>query len=250
MNFFRSRIVKSVKWMLERQGRVLAPSSQFGLNPFTDVRRLADAWKNPIETIFDVGANDGETALTVLEEFPEARVLSFEPHPSTFAKLVARVGCSPRFRGFNLALGTDIGEVEMIEYDESKTNSLTPDARFAKRFKTQGRSIRVKETTIDTFCSENLIGRIDFLKIDTEGFDLVVLQGCCSMLQKQSIRFILVEFNDLQPREGVFGGALLPFENMLSPFGFRFVAAYNDYINTQSEMFFVSNALFCLPPHN
>jgi FkbM family methyltransferase len=249
MNFFRSRIVKSVKWLLERQDRVLAPSNQFGINPFADVRRLASTWNNPIKTIFDVGANDGETALSVLEEFPEARVLSFEPHPSTFAKLVARVGSSPRFRGFNLALGTDIGEVEMIEYDESKTNSLTPDSQFAKRFKTQGRSIRVKETTLDSFCSENLIDRIDLLKIDTEGFDLVVLQGCSSMLRKQSIRFILVEFNELQPREGVFGGALMPFENMLSPFGFRFVASYNDYIKTQGEMFFVSNALFCLPPH-
>jgi FkbM family methyltransferase len=233
---------------MARQGRVLVPTSRFGLSSFTDVKRLANEWKYPINTIFDVGANDGETALNALDEFPEARVLSFEPHPSTFATLIAKVGGNPRFRGFNVALGIDTCEVEMIEYDESKINSLTPNAQFAKRFNTHGRSIRVKETTLDTFCSENLIDHVDLLNIDTEGFDLVVLQGGSSMLQKRAIKFVQVEFNDLRPREGVFGGALIPFENMLSPFGFRFVAAYNDYISTKGEMFSVSNALFCLPP--
>ena len=216
--------------------------------PFADVKRLAAEWKYPVTTIFDVGASEGESTLDALNNFPEARVLGFEPHPSTFATLMAKVGGNPRFQGFNVALGTDIGEVEMIEYDDSTTNSLTPNNPFSKRFNTRGRSIRVQETTLDIFCSEHSIDNIDLLKIEAEGLDLAVLQGSSLMLQKRAVKFVLVEFNDLRPREGVFGGALMPCEDLLGPFGFRFVATYNDYISTGGEMFSVSKALFCLPP--
>lgn len=249
MGFVRPRIVRSIKRILKRQGLVLVrPMSTFGFDAFADVKHLACIWNHPISMIFDVGANDGDTALTALKEFPEAQVISFEPHPSTFAKLVQRIGSRARFRAINLALGSDAGEVEMFEYDESKVNSLTPNAHFAKRFGLEARSIWVKLTKLDTFCSENSIARIDLLKIDTEGFDLIVLEGCRSMLEKRAIKFIYVEFNDLQPKEGAFGGALMPFDVLLRPYGYRFVASYNDYIGAEGEMFSVSNALFALTP--
>ena len=152
MGFFRSQVVRSIKRVLARQGLVLVSTSRFGSYPFADVKRLAAVWNYPVTTIFDVGANEGESTLEALNSFPKARVLSFEPHPPTFATLVAKAGGNPRFQGFNLALGTDIGEVEMIEYDDSTTNSLTPNNPFSTRWNTRGRSIRVQETTLDTFC--------------------------------------------------------------------------------------------------
>ena len=103
-------------------------------------------------------------------------------------------------------------------------------------------------TTVDEFSSQNKIDRIDVLKIDTEGFDLVVLEGARSMLQKRAIKFIYVEFNDLQPKEGIFGGALMPFDTLLQEYGFRFIASYNDYISLHGELFSVNNALFALTP--
>ena len=249
MGFFRSQVVRSIKSVLVRQGLVLVSASRFGSYPFADVKRLAAVWNYPVTTIFDVGANVGESTLEALNSFPKARVLGFEPHPPTFATLMANADGNPRFQGFNLALGTHIGEVEMIEYDDSTTNSLTPNNPFSKRFNTRGRrSIRVQETTLDTFCSEHSIDNVDLLKIEAEGLDLAVLQGASLMLQKRAVKFVLVEFNDLPPREGVVGGALMPCHDQLDSFGFRFVAAYNDYISTAGEMFSVSEALFCLPP--
>ncbi len=249
MGFLRSQVVGSIKSVLARQGLVLVSTSRFGSYPFADVKRLAAVWNYQVTTIFDVGANEGESTLEALNSFPKARVLSFEPHPPTFATLVAKAGGNPRFQGFNLALGTDVGEVEMIEYDDSTTNSLTPNNPFSKRFNTHGRrSIRVQETTVDTFCSEHSIDNVDLLKIEAEGLDLAVLQGGSLMLQKRAVKFVVVEFNDLPPREGVVGGALMPCHDLLDTFGFRFVAAYNDYISTAGEMFSVSEALFCLPP--
>ncbi|WP_348267825.1 FkbM family methyltransferase [Edaphobacter paludis] len=248
MGFFRSQVVGSIKWVLDRQGLVLVSTSRFGSYPFADVKRLAAEWKYPVSTVFDVGASEGESTLEALNAFPKARVLGFEPHPSTFASLMAKVGGNSRFQGFNVALGTEIGEVEMIEYDRFKANSLTPNNPHSTRFNKHGRSIRVQETTLDTFCSEHSIDNIDLIKTDVEGFDLVVLQGSGRMLQKRAVKFVLVEFFDLLPKEGVFGGALMPFEDLLGPFGFQFVASYNGYISAAGEMFSTSNALFCLPP--
>src|ERR1700722_10944047 len=59
----------------------------YGEDVFADIERLRSAWGYSIDTIFDVGANDGATALRALNHFPGARVFCFEPHPKTFAKL-------------------------------------------------------------------------------------------------------------------------------------------------------------------
>jgi FkbM family methyltransferase len=250
MGLFRSQVSKSIRWLLARPGLTVfnLKNGNFGFDPFVDIRRLADAWNYPVQMFFDVGANDGDTALTALKWFPEATVFSFEPHPSTFAALTARVGAHSNFRGINVALGAAAGKIELFEYDLSKVNSLIPNAQFAVRFGKDALRIPVHCTTLDIFCEEHLVDQIDVLKIDTEGFDLVVLQGCPTMLKKRAIKFIYVEFNDLQPKDGTFGGALMPIDDLLRPHGYRFVACYNDYIVTEGEMFAVSNALFALPP--
>jgi FkbM family methyltransferase len=249
MGVVRSKVVKTVKWVLARQGLVLfRATSKFGLNPWADVNRLASDWNYPITLFFDVGANDGETAVTALHQFPKARVISFEPHPVTFSELMTRMGDEARFQGVNSALGSEIGGLEMFEYDNSHLNSLTDKARYAVRFGQKSRRISVQCTTLDAYCAQSEIERIDVLKIDTEGFDFKVLQGSSVMLQKHAIKFIHFEFNDLQPSEGTCGGALMPIYALLRPHGYRFVASYNDYIVTDGEMFSVSNALFALPP--
>jgi glutathione synthase/RimK-type ligase-like ATP-grasp enzyme len=67
---------------------------------------------------------------TVRLEFGGVDVLE---HP-TFSELMTRMGDEARFQGVNSALGSEIGEVEMFEYDLSKVNSLT-DAAAVLRFR-------------------------------------------------------------------------------------------------------------------
>jgi len=249
MGLVRSRIAKALRWVLARRGFLLVkPRFTFGFDVWCDIHHLAEAWTYPVAVVFDVGAHDGETALSVLRAFPEARVTSFEPHPETFAALTRKLSRHPRFEAVNTALGVESGEVMMFQYEKSNINSLTPQAPFAVRFAEDARRIVVSCATLDDHCARHAIARIDLLKIDTEGFDLVVLQGAQKMLRRRAIRFILVEFNDLQPRAGTFGGALAPIDTLLRPHGYRFVASYVDYIVPEGEMFFVSNALFALPP--
>ena len=66
-------------------------SRPFGEDSWLDVERLAAAWATPIDTIFDVGANVGETSLALRKRFRDARVLAFEPHPDTYERLRGNV---------------------------------------------------------------------------------------------------------------------------------------------------------------
>ena len=85
-----------------------------------------------------------------LQPFLDADILSFEPHPVTFARLRDSV-TGPRFRAFNIALGDKTGEAEFFCYDDHKINSLLPDARFAVRFGQSGRAIKVESPALTSF---------------------------------------------------------------------------------------------------
>ena len=51
-------------------------------------------------------------------------------------------------------------------------------------------------TTIDHFCDVEGIGRIDLLKIDTEGYEMEILLGASMMMKSGAIRAIQFEFGD------------------------------------------------------
>lgn len=221
--------------------------SPFGRSVWFDVARLSERWGFPINCVFDVGANVGVTSLTMLANFPYARVYSFEPHPDTFKKLAEGLK-GRRAQAFNIALGNKSGEAELFTYDMDEINSLTPTATFAVRFGKTGKPISVRVSTVDEFCLSHGIDAIDVLKVDTEGCDLEVLKGAEGKLKSQKIRFVFTEFNDILERAGTTGGALAPICAFLEPFGFHFVTSYTDYVLTNGEFFAVHNALLALPP--
>ena len=57
----------------------------------------------------------------------------------------------------------------------------------------------IQVSTIADFVAEHNLPRIDFLKIDTEGYDLEVLAGAAPLLEQQRIHMILTEC-ELVPR--------------------------------------------------
>jgi FkbM family methyltransferase len=245
----RSFVVRRIKRALHRMGLAIIRNA-YGVDAFTDIKRLSQAWQYTIEVFFDVGAHGGDTTIRARHNFVNCRIIAFEPHPKTFRQLSENTTKIPNVELFNLALGSASGEKTMFEYNESKTNSLLPNAQFAVRFREKNviGQIQVDCLTLDEFCSESSIRKIDVLKIDTEGFDLEVLKGATSMLAQRAIKFIYFEFNDIAPRSGTSGGALIPIDQLIRAYGYRFIATYNEYVIPEGEPFLVSNALYALPP--
>lgn len=238
-----------VRSLFRTQGiELISISVRFGFDPWIDVQRIARAWGVEIESVFDVGANDGETTSLFLQNFPTCRVSSFEPQVSVYEKLAARFHDEQRVHTANSALSNHEGVIRFYQYGNNKIASMSPNAPYAVRFGEAPVETTVPCTTVDEYCNSRGIDRIDILKIDTEGNDHLVLEGASRMLSAGQIRFVYVEFNTLEPVDGQFGGSLMLMNRLLPPAGFRLVSTYLDYLVVEQPMFSVSNALFALPP--
>jgi len=218
-----------------------------GLDIWSDVKNLSIAFSKPVQCVFDVGANVGSTSQQLLKEFDSCRVFAFEPHRVTFEKLKNNIK-SDRFFPIQLAFSDTSGTQTFYDYgeygeDASVLNSLTPNTRYARRAELKATELSVSTSTIDKFCIENKIQRIDVLKIDTEGHDFNVLKGAEKMLSTNAVDFVYFEFNDFKLRPGTEGGSLNEITDYLTNFGFRFIATYTDSILTEGELFVVANAL-------
>lgn len=222
----------------------------FGIDYQYDITRMSEVLGIPIKTFFDVGAHTGQTATQALNNFSQARVLSFEPHPTTFSVLSNAVQ-SPRFEAFNLAISDMPGTVPFFEYGALATsNSIVADSQYAVLTNFPSKTLHVEAINIDEFCQEHGIDRIDVLKVDTEGHELAVLQGATRVLNNGHPMFVYAEFNSVLPKSGASGGALAPLSTILEPKGFHFVATYPEYMITTEGLFVTSNVLYVRPRHS
>lgn len=214
-------------------------SSRFGIDPVHDVKRLlADpefAAHLPlagVECVFDVGANVGDTAVRFAEAFPDATIYAFEPVPSTYEKLLGRVGEHPRVRTSALALGARSGEVTLHLFDGSVFASAVNRHAMMSTDTSVGVTT-VPMDSIDAWCSARAIDRIDLLKVDTEGFDLEVLRGAEGLLRRGRIGFVYFEFfRVVDGRHGEEGGLLLDIDRHLTGVGYRLIAFYTDFVSS------------------
>lgn len=156
-----------------------------GADIFADIANDLPALR--VHTIFDVGANLGQSAAEYLRAYPHADIHCFEPVAATAAKLAARFG--DRVRVHRIALSSSDGEGTMSLEGSPDTFRLVGATSAANNGATE--SVPVQK--LDSFCSAQAIDHISYLKIDTEGADLEVLRGASRMLGENRIDLVQVE---------------------------------------------------------
>jgi FkbM family methyltransferase len=177
-----------VKSALLRLGVQLRPTYSLGVDPFRDMRRLIVS-THP--EIVDVGANEGQSIRQFRRYFERSFIHSFEPSPTTFARLRENTARVTDLRLINVALGSQPGVADLIENTHSGMSSfleLGPDGFGQKKS-----ACRVPVTTLDEYCASYAVKQIDILKVDTQGFDLEVLKGGQELMAAKRIRLIYLE---------------------------------------------------------
>ncbi len=146
--------------------------------------------------IFDVGANLGQSAQRYRKIFPKAKIFSFEPLKESYEILKSKK--IKNLKTFNIGFSDKKSSEEFSVNERSETNSLLSFSKNAKQIWGTDSLSNIKKTissfdTVDNFCFQKKINFIDFLKIDVQGAEYLVLEGAKKTLLNKKIKVIQLE---------------------------------------------------------
>jgi FkbM family methyltransferase len=144
---------------------------------------------------FDIGANVGYYSLLMAMAAPAGKVYAFEPVPISYhlVCLNSLVNKRTNIAAHQLAIGAYDGETSFSQAADGAFSSLVAVGR-----KQSVASITTHVRTLDSFCLQYNIPRIDVMKVDVEGAEMLVVQGGRKMLGSDGTRprIILMELYD------------------------------------------------------
>jgi FkbM family methyltransferase len=145
-----------------------------------DVSRVIRHFVKPGDFCVDVGANTGPVTLLLAKVTgPTGKVLSIEPGPPYYSRLLTNLDLNPRFKEVVETLNIGVSDS-----DGTLLWAVDPEHSWNAGFLnvTEGTSVPV--TTLDTCVQQIGWSKLDFMKIDVEGMELEVLKGSQATLEK------------------------------------------------------------------
>ncbi len=160
-------------------------------------RLLPRLLQNQTPIFFDVGANQGDYSVLLVNQFPDAKIFAFEPHPKNYLALTQLDFA--KLSSFELALSDVAGLITLYDhadYDGTTNATLYKDV-IGDIYHKDSNTHEVMADTLDSIVNTHNINTIDFMKIDTEGNELAILRGGAGLLQQERIGAIQFEFNEM-----------------------------------------------------
>lgn len=183
------------------------------LNKNKILKILRFFFKNKIQYIIDVGAHHGETIEFLRKNFFFEKIYAFEPSKKNFYKLQNNINLLINKKKI-LLLNKGLGEVSEKKYlkevNESSSSTycnLNSKSKYYKKkrlifnfLNKKKEFYKLKSTQIMTlkeFFEEQSINYINYLKIDTEGFELNVIKGLQNCISKIQIIHFEHHYDDM-----------------------------------------------------
>ena len=187
----------------------LGPSRIVTAQPRPRLRELAVRLSSPL-TVVDAGCRWG-FANRWEELSPNTRLIGFEPDPEEFERLSKAYASRREVRVVGVALGSAAGSLRLRVVREPGSESFYPLDPLLDVFdlpESAGevvRELEVPVTTLDMWCGENEVDRVDVLKLDVQGHELEILNGAHEVLRSARAVEVEVCFNPLFERAPLFG---------------------------------------------
>jgi FkbM family methyltransferase len=165
-------------------------------------------------TIFDIGACEGEDSIRYKRLFPDAKIYTFEPLPDNMSKIRANLdkynmtGITPiqialsdseGVAVFHVSSGTPehVDSSEGWDYGNKSSSLLPPDKTLEVHpWLHFDETIEVQTDTLASFVVERGIDTIDFIHMDVQGAELMVLSGAGSFIK--NVRAIWLEVENVE----------------------------------------------------
>ena len=158
----------------------------------TNDEAIKELIKSENPTIFDVGANVGDSIDRFKVLFQNPLIYSFEPLKKEYELIKKKE--TENVKCFNFAFGEQEEKKILNICTDSHLSSFNEYNNEISRNTSKDDTATVHIKTLDNFLKEQKeIGRIDLLKIDTQGYEEKVLEGAKYSLKNNIFKVIEVE---------------------------------------------------------
>jgi FkbM family methyltransferase len=140
--------------------------------------------------VFDVGSNKGEFADLFVNNVSELHL--FEPNELLLHYTMVKYCDKKNVHYVKDAISNEYGIAEFT-YFTNENNGLSNIIGNDKWNDLPWKKKQVNTATLDGYCKSNSTTCIDFLKIDVEGAEFMVLEGAKGLLNDKRIKFIQLE---------------------------------------------------------
>lgn len=158
------------------------------------LERLKDLGYTP-NTIYDIGAYQGDFAKLCLQIWPAANVVCFEPIKDQIIQLEDWAREEDRIKVIHGLLGEE--NKANVKFNEGKTASSVLDEHGSHNFKEVHYTMRTLDSCIEKFD----LSVPSLVKIDTQGYEYQILQGFTKNLKYADI--IIAELNHIDIHKNV-----------------------------------------------
>jgi len=176
-------------------------------------------------TLVDIGANVGlYTVLAMHQLEATGRIVTFEPHPQTYAFLENNIAANqttpeacPRVDALNMAAAPERGQQELRLNPENRGDNRLYQGTYQGKLEDWD-ALPVEGRPVDDVLAELGIEEVNFVKIDIQGYEQKAISGFQKTLAHSQNVILMSEFWPKGLKEA--GGSAGEYLQMLTDAGF------------------------------
>ena len=163
-----------------------------------------DAFDNKEKiTYWDIGSNIGLYSIYAALRFKNIQIISFEPSTSNLRILSRNISINDMQNKINICqLPLTNASTKFLEMKESKfiegwsMNSFGENLDFSGKPFISKNKYKILGTNIDFLIEKKILETPNYIKIDVDGIEHLILDGGKHLLQKKELRGLSIELNE------------------------------------------------------
>lgn len=196
-----------------------------------------------INTILDIGANEGQFTKVITQILPGVQVYSFEPLKVAYEIFKSQFKGNNKIEIFNFALGDEDKQSSIYKNEFSASSSVIAMTELLKEAFPFSRSVTEEKITIkrlDDFSYNLNLNKEILMKIDVQGFELNVLKGAENTLRDVKLIIVETSFFELYQKQPLFKDVY----NYLIRNGFNYFGSLEQIYDERDGKILQSDSIF------